>query len=225
MTAMARGSRTRVAIAAVALIALGAGVAVVIGVLPRAESSPPVEAGATSGDPHAGHSVPVTGEKSSSPAAAVEPPAADSIGSTPETSLDAAAGAEIVATGGGDSNTGGITLEALPAAPSAPREGANGLGTPRTPVAPAEVKETGVALGGCRPEYGATGQCLPVIPPSQAEHAAEMRAAGEDPSSMVYRWTCSDVRSLFPDGIAVRVPGVDPDGLDDDGDGRACEPG
>ncbi len=88
----------------------------------------------------------------------------------------------------------------------------------------ADVIDPDATLGGCSEAYGEDGQCLPSIPPSQAKHAAEMVDAGLDPSSMAHPWTCPEVREYFADGIAVRMPGVDPDGLDRDGNGIACEP-
>lgn len=134
----------------------------------------------------------------------------------------------------------GIELEAPPdsplggepgtslaeAAASAPlqRDGAQALGAPREAVDPALVAAAPGDLGGCRTEYGAAGQCLTVVPPSLAEHAADMRAAGLDPTAMSHPWSCTEVRTGFPDGIAVRAPGIDPLGLDADGDQLACGP-
>jgi hypothetical protein len=51
-----------------------------------------------------------------------------------------------------------------------------------------------------------------------------MQDAGIDPSTMSMPWTCDEVATFFPDGLTVREPGVDPDGLDSDSDGTACEP-
>ncbi|MET3771711.1 hypothetical protein ACJJV6_03125 [Arthrobacter nitrophenolicus] len=79
--------------------------------------------------------------------------------------------------------------------------------------------------GGCLPEYGEDGQCLPAVPPSLARHVSEMRAAGQDPSAMDHRWSCSEVRKYFRDGLAVRQPGIDPQGLDTNSDGKACAAG
>jgi hypothetical protein len=141
---------------------------------------------------------------------------------------------------GGGPTPGPIALEAPPdspvggepgtslaeAASSAPlqRDGAQALGAPREAVDPALVVAAPGDLGGCRTEYGEDGQCLTVVPPSLAEHAADMRAAGLDPAAMAHPWTCTEVRALFPDGIAVRAPGIDPLGLDADGDQLACDP-
>lgn len=79
--------------------------------------------------------------------------------------------------------------------------------------------------GGCLPEYGAAGQCLPVVPPSLASHLAQMKAAGMDPSSMPHHWSCAEVRTYFPDGLPVRIPGTDPQHLDPTADGTACGTG
>ena len=131
----------------------------------------------------------------------LEPPADSPVGSEPETSLAQAAGAD-------------------PGSPA--RAGSGSLGSPRAPVSAEEVIGS-EALGGCHPDYGDAGQCLPVIPPSLAEHAQAMADAGIDPASMVHPWSCPELRSLFPSGIAVRS-GQDPLGLDSDADGVACGP-
>lgn len=80
------------------------------------------------------------------------------------------------------------------------------------------------SFGGCLAEYGDNGQCLTVYPPSRAEHVREMIDLGEDPSTMPHEWSCAELVTFFPDGIAVRQPGIDPQGLDVDLDGTACEP-
>jgi hypothetical protein len=80
-------------------------------------------------------------------------------------------------------------------------------------------------LGGCLPEYGEDGQCLSVVPPSLADHAAAMLAAGVDPATMPHPWTCAELRTFFADGIALREPGNDPLRLDTDGDAIACGAG
>lgn len=85
-----------------------------------------------------------------------------------------------------------------------------------------ELKKLSVALGGCVREYGTAGQCLPVVPPSAAAHVQDMVDAGMNPKSMSHPWTCSELRTYFPDGIAVRKPGVDPQRLDLDRDGIGC---
>ena len=96
----------------------------------------------------------------------------------------------------------------------------------RRDVKPQEVLADAAkgGLGGCLPAYGENGQCLPLIPPSMAMHAQQMRDSGQDPSSMEHPWSCTEVRSTFADGIRVRQAGVDPQGLDSDGDGVACGP-
>lgn len=134
---------------------------------------------------------------------AVQPPEAPSAGSAPQVSL----------------------VEAI-ARQDQQRTGAQELGAPRASVDPADVmSSSAAALGGCHPAYGTDGQCLPAIPPSMADHAAAMRDAGMDPATMDHPWACEEVAMFFPDGVAVRVPGVDPDGLDPDGNGVACDPG
>ena len=77
-------------------------------------------------------------------------------------------------------------------------------------------------LGGCLPEYGAAGQCLPVIPPSFSAHVQEMVEAGIDPSGMTHSWTCAEVRQFFPEGLPIRLAETDPQGLDRNSDGTAC---
>lgn len=83
---------------------------------------------------------------------------------------------------------------------------------------------SGDSFGGCLTEYGDNGQCLTVYPPSRAEHVREMVDLGEDPSTMPHNWSCAELITFFPEGIAVRQPGIDPQGLDLDLDGTACEP-
>ncbi|MHA7282234.1 hypothetical protein [Arthrobacter sp. TMS2-4] len=97
---------------------------------------------------------------------------------------------------------------------------------PRGPVSPPTVKgPNGPALGGCLAEYGADGQCLPVVPPSQAAHAQQMKESGLDPRSMPHPWSCDEVRLFFADGLTVRQPAVDPQSLDTNADGTACGAG
>lgn len=97
--------------------------------------------------------------------------------------------------------------------------------TQRADVAPDKVHDADLAPGGCLAEYGETGQCLPTVPPSLAKHVQDMEKAGQDVSSMPHHWDCAEVRTFFPDGIAVRQAGVDPQGLDADEDGTACSAG
>lgn len=92
----------------------------------------------------------------------------------------------------------------------------------RSPVVPEDALGSAPGLGGCLAEYGAAGQCLPVIPPSLASHVQDMADAGLDPSSMPHDWTCGEVRRYFPAGLPVRAAGIDPQGLDPTGDGTAC---
>lgn len=87
-----------------------------------------------------------------------------------------------------------------------------------------ELKRLSVALGGCLREYGRAGQCLPVVPPSQAAHVKEMIDAGLDPNSMPHNWTCSELRQYFPHGIEIRMKNVDPQRLDLDRNGIGCSP-
>jgi hypothetical protein len=95
--------------------------------------------------------------------------------------------------------------------------------SPRGTVAPSQVLDTASqSLGGCLKEYGDAGQCLPVVPPSLAEHLQQMKNAGLDPASMPHNWTCPEVRVYFASGIAVRQHGVDPQRLDSNRDGTAC---
>jgi len=86
-------------------------------------------------------------------------------------------------------------------------------GKPAPKAKPSDVLTATTANGGCRPEYGGRGQCLPFVPPSHAAHPDH----GMDDA-----WTCTELRSLMPKGIPVREPGIDPLGLDTDGDGTAC---
>ncbi|MEX5301198.1 hypothetical protein [Kocuria sabuli] len=97
--------------------------------------------------------------------------------------------------------------------------------TRRADVAPDQVHDADTAPGGCLAEYGEAGQCLPTVPPSLAKHVRDMEQAGQDVSSMPHHWDCAEVRTFFPEGIAVRQAGVDPQGLDTDEDGTACGAG
>lgn len=75
------------------------------------------------------------------------------------------------------------------------------------------------AGGGCRSEYGAPGQCLPRVPPSQAVHAAHGMPVSEV-------WSCAEVRTLFATGLPMRTAGgADPLRLDTNKDGTACGTG
>lgn len=88
-----------------------------------------------------------------------------------------------------------------------------------------ELKKLSTQLGGCLSAYGDAGQCLPVVPPSAADHIREMVDAGLDPKSMSHPWTCSELRQYFPQGIAIRKQGVDPQRLDPDRNGIGCSDG
>lgn len=104
------------------------------------------------------------------------------------------------------------------------RNRSSGL-TEQGAVDPATVLGSqGLSLGGCLPQYGNDGQCLPSVPPSQSQHFQDMRAAGLDPGAMPHNWGCSEVREYFPNGIAVRQVNVDPQKLDSNLDGMACAP-
>lgn len=97
---------------------------------------------------------------------------------------------------------------------------------PRGPVLPSDVFKRGAAnLGGCLEAYGENGQCVPVVPPSLAQHLQEMKKAGHDAASMKHRWSCRELREYFQDGVEVRRVGIDPQNLDSNGDGRACGAG
>lgn len=72
----------------------------------------------------------------------------------------------------------------------------------------------GAKNGGCRPEYGLPGQCLPQTIPHKLSRAGRSKKT----------WTCAQVRTLFPGGIALRTIAVDPLQLDRDGDNTACGP-
>ena len=93
----------------------------------------------------------------------------------------------------------------------------------RSPVAPTDaLGDAAQGLGGCLQEYGAAGQCLPTVPPSLSTHLQQMKDAGLDPASMAHPWSCAEVRQYFPEGLAVRVAGADPQRLDLNADGTAC---
>ncbi|MDF9750637.1 hypothetical protein [Arthrobacter sp. ES3-54] len=139
------------------------------------------------------------------PPVSAGPKASQSAGDSPEVSLAEAARAE----------TG--------AAASLP-EGGNATGLKqRGPVDPAAVlTDSSLSLGGCLPQYGSDGQCLPAIPPSMSRHMKEMKDTGLDPGSMPHSWTCTEVRTYFKSGLSVRKAHVDPQKLDANHDGVAC---
>jgi hypothetical protein len=88
-------------------------------------------------------------------------------------------------------------------------------GKPAKPAKPKDVLQPLSNRGGCLPDYGRQGQCLPAVPPSHAQHADH---------DMTSAWTCAEVRAGFPQGIALTKRGVDPLNLDRDGNGIACSP-
>lgn len=83
-----------------------------------------------------------------------------------------------------------------------------------------DVSDTALA-GGCVPDYGSDGACLPPVPLRMVgEHAGH---AGMSPMEMATLYTCDDVRLILPDGID--VTGEDTLALDSNGDGVACGEG
>lgn len=88
-------------------------------------------------------------------------------------------------------------------------------GKPAKAAKPEDVLAPFSNRGGCLPDYGKPGQCLPVVPPSHAAHADH---------DMSKAWTCAEVRLGFKDGIVLAKRGKDPLGLDRDGNGVACSP-
>jgi hypothetical protein len=84
---------------------------------------------------------------------------------------------------------------------------------------PTALSDTSLA-GGCVPDYGTEGECLPPIPPRlAAKHAGHV---GMDPLEMAMLYNCADVRALVPNGLATDE---DPLGLDSNEDGIACGKG
>lgn len=93
-----------------------------------------------------------------------------------------------------------------------------GKGTPRAAVrAPSSVAAAGQP--GCIPQYGKDGQCLPLVPPSQTAHVGHI---GQQ--QLTRLWTCAEVRTLFPDGVAL-ASNADPLRLDTNNDRIACGQG
>lgn len=68
------------------------------------------------------------------------------------------------------------------------------------------LPDTKLSPGGCLPQYGAAGQCLPAVPPSLSRHLRDMKDAGLDPPSMPHRWSCGEVREYFATGLPLRHP-------------------
>ncbi len=83
-------------------------------------------------------------------------------------------------------------------------------------VLPSEVLNEQSQRGGCVKGYGQPGQCLPTQPPVQRGHG------GHGSPAVPARWTCTDVRLLFKDGL--QVDRADRLRLDSNRDGVACGP-
>lgn len=81
-------------------------------------------------------------------------------------------------------------------------------------AAAASVVTESSRTAGCTKEYGAGRACLPLISPGGA------RMGG-----MQMDWTCAEVRSVLPNGIALSKAGNDPQRLDRNHDGVGCGPG
>lgn len=81
-------------------------------------------------------------------------------------------------------------------------------------AAASKVLTRSALTAGCALGYGTHGACLPVVSPASA------RMGG-----MPMPWTCTEVRALFPSGIALTTPGTDPQALDSNNDGTACDAG
>jgi len=90
-----------------------------------------------------------------------------------------------------------------------------GEGTPREAVSAAR-DAAAVGNAGCVPQYGEKGQCLPLVPPSHTAHAGHVAQ-----HKLTRLWTCAEVRTLFPAGVALREK-ADPLGLDTNKDSIAC---
>lgn len=88
-------------------------------------------------------------------------------------------------------------------------------GKPAKVAKPEDVLAPLSNRGGCLPDYGKRGQCLPAVPPSHSAHADH---------NMSKAWTCAEVRIGYPDGIPLAKSLKDPLGLDADGNGVACSP-
>lgn len=139
---------------------------------------------------------------------APEPASPTGVGNRPEVSLEEAGRAEVGA-----------------AARSRQDPKNRSANLPRADAAsPGDVLGASPSPGGCLPEYGDDGQCLPTVPPSLSRHIKDMADAGLDTASMPHDWTCSEVRQYFRDGLTVRSAGVDPQALDSNADGMACGP-
>lgn len=136
------------------------------------------------------------------------PPGSDSrpgLGNRPEVSLEEAGRAEVGSAARSQNGHG--------RAGNLPKSGV---------ATPGDVLGATPSLGGCLPEYGDAGQCLPSVPPSLSQHLEDMKRAGLNPASMPHKWTCGEVRQYFKNGLSVRQTGVDPQSLDSNSDGIAC---
>ncbi|GMA30423.1 hypothetical protein [Litorihabitans aurantiacus] len=228
----ALAGRRRLLLAVVPLLVLVVAAVLVLG---GARTDRPAADGGSS-SPHAGHSPsapvdsrdeadgdagPTATPGADDPATTATPGPAPSPTGTPVPDPPAPPDGHAMAA---PTQTGLLEVANAPAAEV--RSGADALGEPRGAIDPSEVVESAASLGGCHPGYGAAGQCLPLIPPSMAAHAAEMVDAGLELSSMPHPWTCTELLTYFPDGIAVRAGSdpaeADPFGLDLEGDGVAC---
>lgn len=130
------------------------------------------------------------------------------------------AGGAVVAMQAGAAPTSYTSLDQAASKPIGigSRGAAKEMRSDRPKTSPKQVfKDAGVARGGCNIAYGLGGQCLPTVPPSQAEHVA----AGH----MLPQWECAEVRVLFKKGIALAKPRTDPQRLDKNKDGMACGKG
>ena len=221
-TGRARGARVIVALTAAGLAAAAAmvwggmsAIATVSAVNagPRVSQVPPAAkpaAGPASARPGPSATKDATGSSKAPklgpmPPVPAGPAASKAAGDAPEVSLAEAARAEA-------------------GAAAASPEGGNSTGLKqRGPVDPAAVLSgSSVSLGGCLPQYGADGQCLPAVPPSMSRHLKEMKDAGLDPGAMPHSWTCTEVRTYFKGGLPVRKAHIDPQKLDANHDGVAC---
>jgi hypothetical protein len=130
-----------------------------------------------------------------------------------------AAGTAVLALVLGNSATGAPKPPKPVAAVRADAAGVNegtkdqAAGVQMRPIKPGDSAIVGKSgqYGGCTPGYGRGRECLPPA-------SADGRPAGAP-------WTCAEVASLLPKGIRLNVRGVDPLGLDTNGDGIACGTG
>lgn len=199
-------SRRRRVIAGVLFLALG--VTAVFALWPRGESSIQFASGHSAHEPSATS----TAEALAVPTGAPTSSVTGDPGATP-TSVPVSSAAP----------SDEVSLEEVASEVTPGKRNNASLPGARGPIDPAALL-SGDSFGGCLIEYGDNGQCLTVYPPSEAGHVQDMLDAGEDPALMEHDWTCGELVRYFPEGITVRQPGIDPQGLDDDLDGTACEP-